>query len=278
MKSVTIIISHLTFLKKIDKKSGGNAMALYKCECGNEKEIRISHVKSLKTISCGCGLSGKGKRERTKDEKVALSLLNKTHGLSKHPLYKIYYGIIKRCENKKCKAYPRYGGIGVKMCDEWRNDFVKFYDWALENGWKVGMEIDKDIKAMAIGIEPIAYSPEMCSVVTQKENMNATILNKIIEYDGRKQTMKQWSDEYGINYKALWSRLNRGWDFETALFRQNVTTKESGFERRKILLNTQTGIFYFGLKEAAWSAGINENTLFYKLDGKRKNNTHFVYA
>ena len=142
---------------------------------------------------------------------------NKTHGLSKHPLYKIYHGIIKRCYNSKCKAYIRYGGVGIKMCDEWKNDFVNFYDWAIKNGWKKGMEIDKDKIPKELGTPVTLYGPETCSVLTMKENMNNQSTNRVIEHLGRKQTLSQWADEFKISYKCLWRRLNLGWSFEAAL-------------------------------------------------------------
>ena len=204
---------------------------------------------------------------------------DRKNDVAKHPLYKVYHDIIKRCENKNCRAYPWYGGGGVKMCDEWRMDFIAFYNWAVSNGWNAGMEIDKDRIPRQLGIPAVVYSPEMCSILTKKENMNAHSLNRIEEYLGRKQTLSEWADEFNVNYKLLWSRLKRGWSFESALSSSKKTQQDTGNDRRKLILNTQTGAFYFGAKEASESSGIyTTNNLHCKLSGKFKNNTPFIYV
>lgn len=200
------------------------------------------------------------------------------HGLSKHPLYGIYNDILRRCYNKNCFAYQWYGGRGAVMCDEWKNDFRVFYDWCLANGWAAGMEIDKDKIPIALGIPALEYSPTMCSILTMKDNMNATGTNVYVEYLGKTQTLTQWAEEYGINYKMFWSRLKLGFDFGVALTRPNRNILETSALNRKIILNTETGIFYLGAKEAAASACISTNTLQNKLSGRRKNNTSFIYA
>lgn len=72
-----------------------------------------------------------------------------------------------RCYNLNSQKYPWYGAKGVVMCDEWLEDPLKFIEWAENNNWKPGMEIDKDIKFPGNNV----YSPEMCSLVSHKENM-----------------------------------------------------------------------------------------------------------
>lgn len=272
--------SRLTFITLTDKKRNGSTVAVYRCECGTKKELRTNQVKQGTIKTCGCSLSEKGKWERTIEQRANFGDKFKTHGLSKHPLYQIWGGIVKRCEDKNCKAYPYYGGNGVVMCKEWRDDFTLFYDWALLNGWKRGLHVDKDIIPKKLGIPALIYSPEMCSVVTMKENMNAISTNVNVEYLGKTQTLKQWAEEYGINYKAFWSRLKLGFEFGLALTRPNRTIQETSALNRKIILNTETGIFYFGFKEAAESIGIKENTLYGKIHCRRycKNDTPFILA
>lgn len=74
-------------------------------------------------------------------------MLGDKHGLSKHPLHNVWHGIKCRCYGKSSKGYNNYGALGVIMCDEWKNNFKSFYDWAISNGWEKGLQIDKDIKA-----------------------------------------------------------------------------------------------------------------------------------
>lgn len=256
-------LSKLTFIKNIGSDKYGKMIGLYKCECGNEKEISNAYVKSGHTKSCGCLQSiqspeklignkygfltcleyvgkmadgthlGKFLCEcgNTKNIKIyevlkgqvkscgcyknkQIGEFAKTHGLSKHPLYNVWHGIICRCENDKHKRYTDYGGRGVKICDEWRNDFMSFYKWCIENGWQNGLEVDKDIKAKKAGIEALLYSPEWCSIVSPIENGNATSSNKYIQYNGETLTASQWARKLGIDVFLIYRRLRRGWGIE----------------------------------------------------------------
>lgn len=184
-----VIQSRLTFIRKTI--TGKHAKAIYKCICGVEKEISIYPVQKGIVISCGCY----HKELHTK------------HGLLKHPLYSIWYHVKERCYSINAKKYPDYGARGVRMCDEWLNDFKSFYDWSIANGWKKGLQLDKDIKAMAIGIEPMLYSPEFCQFVTCIENNNAKRNNRFIEYNGRRETLTNWGKEYNISLRTLDRRL-----------------------------------------------------------------------
>lgn len=116
-------------------------------------------------------------------------------------------------------VYRHYGGKGVTMCDEWRNDFGSLLKWALENGWEKGMKIDKDIKAPKDG--PAIYGPQYCSIVTQKRNLWSREGNRIIEYNGVSKCMGEWADVLNIHYRTLKARLDRGWTIERAFKNEN---------------------------------------------------------
>lgn len=74
------------------------------CECGTETTSAIAaNVKQGSTRSCGC----LGQESRTK------------HGLSKHPLYCLWHGIVTRCTNPKVPEYRHYGGRGITLCERW---------------------------------------------------------------------------------------------------------------------------------------------------------------
>ena len=90
--------------------------------------------------------------------------------LYKHPLYAIWNGIKQRCYSPKRKDYPRYGGIGVTMAEEWKNDSSAFITWCLEHGWTEDLEVDKDIKCNELNITPAIYSPDTISFVTPSRN------------------------------------------------------------------------------------------------------------
>jgi hypothetical protein len=95
------------------------------------------------------------------------------------------------------------------MCDEWFNGPELFIAWALENGWKKGLEIDKDIKADKLGGDGLIYSPEWCSVVTPKENGNNTRRSRKMEYNGVIQTSAQWSEHFGVSKATFWYRVKK---------------------------------------------------------------------
>lgn len=139
---------YLTFLKVLPVCDRWRKVEL-KCDCGSVIVALWSNVNSGKTKSCGC------KRFPTGE-------------MVNHPLQKILTGIRQRCNNPKCEAYPYYGGRGVKICKEWDESFEPFYKWCMENGWKPGLEIDKDIKGSGL-----LYSPLDCLIVTHQENSAA---------------------------------------------------------------------------------------------------------
>jgi len=109
----------------------GNRKWLCKCDCGG---TCIREGKNLiSTSSCGC--------QKTKQLSYAGSKRTK-HGDSKTSLYKRWTGMLQRCENPNNSAYGNYGGRGISVCDEW-HDYIVFKEWALANGYKKGLSIDR---------------------------------------------------------------------------------------------------------------------------------------
>ena len=92
---------------------------LCRCDCGKEKIIRSDALKSGGTVSCGC-LS----REK-----------HTTHHGTKERLFKVWRDMRNRCYNPNRESYKHYGAKGVRICDEWRDDYPKFREWALANGY-----------------------------------------------------------------------------------------------------------------------------------------------
>lgn len=189
-------VSLLTLIHELPGKYPGNKKkGLYRCECGNLKEIFIGNVTRLHTLSCGCF---------KQENPGALK-----HGLRKHPLYRIWSYIKTRCYNSKFEDYSDYGGAGVRMCDKWLEHPELFVKWALDNGWEKGMNIDKDIKAKKANIPAILYSDEFCSVVTSSENQNAKRNNRPIEYNGVTKNVMQWAEWSGVSKAAFWYRIKK---------------------------------------------------------------------
>lgn len=143
----------------------------------------------------------------------------KTHGLCRHPLYLVYKAMISRCYDENNKQYHRYGGIGITVCDEWKKDFVAFYNWCIENGWEKGLFVDKDIKPFKRGEPPTSYSPNNCSLVTHKENSRTKCDTIYVEYNGEKIAVSTLLDKIcrSEDYWMIKSRLDYGWPLDIAL-------------------------------------------------------------
>ena len=85
-----------------------------------------------------------------------------------------YVGMMQRCYNTKRKEYLNYGARGITVCDEWKEDRTKFFEWAKANGYAPDKQLDKDIGSRELGISPAIYSPETCRFITGSENSQAT--------------------------------------------------------------------------------------------------------
>jgi len=99
---------------------GSNGAIYWKCQCdcGKESIVSAGHLVEGATSSCGC--------YRSVDNIIHLTKVNTKHGISGTREYKSWNSMIERCFNKKHKSYPDYGGRGIVVCDEWRNDPTQF--------------------------------------------------------------------------------------------------------------------------------------------------------
>ena len=125
------IYGRLTVIEFVERK-GTVYWDRVRCECGVEKVVRRTDLKSGRTTSCGC------LRKALASERNAG---RKTHGLSRHPLYPVYHTMIRRCEDPTLPAYRWYGGRGVKVCQRWRESFPAFLEDMGER--PVGLELDR---------------------------------------------------------------------------------------------------------------------------------------
>ena len=119
-----------------------------------------------------------------------------------------WINMIQRCTNEKHRSFPRYGGRGVTICDEWKRSFESFL--ADMGEVKDGYSLDRiDVNGN--------YEPSNCRWVTMKAQGNNRGNNRLIEFDGRVQTLTQWAEEVGISKAALGYRIRSGWNVEEAL-------------------------------------------------------------
>lgn len=194
MKKINLVglrFGKLTVLSESIKNKSGHIKWLCKCGCGNEKIIDGHSLRSGKTKSCGCYASQKTKERNYK------------HGYCKERLYKIWWGIKMRTCNEKRREYKYYGGRGIIMCDEWLNNYLAFRKWAISNGYKDNLSIDRiDVDGN--------YCSDNCRWTDNETQANNMTTNHLLKFNGRTQNITQWSKELGINRLTISARVNRG--------------------------------------------------------------------
>ena len=174
----------------------GSVTWLCLCDCGNKTIVNGHNLRRGLTVSCGC-------KKRNEPSYV-------THGKSNTRLHGIWRGMKQRCYNPKHSAYQLYGAKGIAVCDEWKENFQSFYDWALENGYSEELSIDRiDVNGN--------YEPSNCRWATQKEQANNRTTNAYLSLNGERHTIAEWMQITGLSKAAIEGRLKRGWSVERTL-------------------------------------------------------------
>lgn len=135
---------------------------------------------------------------------------NFKHGLARTKLDSVFNGMIQRCENPKLHNYANYGGKGIAVCAEWRNDRAAFFKWALQNGYAEGLTIDR-IEASK------DYSPDNCRWVTYDVQQSNKSNFRLLTLNGKTLNLSAWGKEIGVQEATLRARLESGWSVEKAL-------------------------------------------------------------
>jgi hypothetical protein len=138
-------------------------------------------------------------------EKLIPSTVLRSHNCIRNKLKSVARTIIARCYNPKHKGYKIYGGRGIHVCQEWKNNIELIVDWMIDNGWKEGLEIDRINNNGH-------YCPSNCRITTKKENCKNRRSNRLITIGSDIKTLSEWCDVYGINYCTVHDRIKNGWD------------------------------------------------------------------
>lgn len=173
--------NYLTLTGEFIKKSN---VKYYECicVCGNKVNLLLSALTSGNTKSCGC------------KRKQLISISGTKHGYSSvsskkyNKLYSVWIGVKNRCYNKNHEHYSDYGGRGIVMCKEWEDDFVNFYNWAIENGYKEGLTLERNNND---GI----YEPNNCRWATRKEQARNKRNTVFITAFGEIKSIGDWVDD-----------------------------------------------------------------------------------
>lgn len=129
------------------------------CICGQKKTVEGTALTGQRTISCGCL-----RREQ-------VGRINFIHGESRTKLYGVWESMNRRCQDKKQRGYRTYGARGIRVCDEWRHDFLSFHDWAFSHGYAENLTIDR------INNDD-DYEPTNCQWLTRSVHNNKSWLER----------------------------------------------------------------------------------------------------
>lgn len=192
----------LTVLRKMENSPKWEC----RCDCGNTIAARGTDLRRGLVKSCGC---------LRKETAANNGRTQTTHGLRNTRLYKEWIGMKTRCYNPNSPSYADYGGRGIEVCEEWRDDFYAFFKWAMASGYdptavRGECTIDREDNSGN-------YSPENCRWITNREQQNNKRNNRLITYNGQTKTIPQWAAEVGISANTIHNRIRRGWHAERAI-------------------------------------------------------------
>jgi hypothetical protein len=175
-----------------------------RCRCGTERQVRVDHLSSGATQSCGC-LSSEVTTAR-----------NFKHGANirenRTLLYGVFASMIARCENSNVESYMNYGARGISVCDEWRHDFSQFKKWALETGYRENLTIErKDNNGN--------YSPQNCIWIPFKLQARNKRSNHYVTLFGETKILEDWfkDSRCAVDKSTFYRRIHRGLSEEQAL-------------------------------------------------------------
>jgi len=186
----------LTLINYVGKTKQRKSTWLCLCDCGNKKIMVLSRLKSGNTKSCGCIKS------------KAISDSKYKHGRNQKDRTYNSWAAMK----DRCKRRPYYIKKGVSVCDEWKNDFLQFLFDMGERPKNKTLDRKDNSKG---------YFKENCRWATNKEQMENTDRNRIIEFNGKSMIISKWGKELGLNSGVINKRIKRGWSIEKALQNSN---------------------------------------------------------
>ena len=200
--------SRLTVIRQaedyIDPSGKHRTMWLCECNCDMHNQLRLPTTALLNgtTLSCGC-INKEILRKR--------NIKNSRHNMCKTRLYKIWKSMHTRCYNPNDEHYKDYGARGIVICDLWKNDYLEFYNWSINNGYNNSLTIDRiDVNGN--------YEPSNCRWATDKTQQNNRRNNIQLTYNGETHTIKEWYDILKtVKLSTLYYRYHKGMSAEDIL-------------------------------------------------------------
>lgn len=173
----------------------GRSYCLCRCDCGKELEVLCSSLRTGNTKSCGCL------------QREATSTSNRTHGMCKSRLYRVYSAMKRRCTVATDPAFARYGGRGITLCASWSRSFSSFYSWAVRSGYKNGLSIERKDNDKG-------YCPSNCTWIPKPEQAKNRTMNVYVNVDGTRMCLSDAARKFGVTSPIVaQARVrNLGWD------------------------------------------------------------------
>lgn len=192
------VFGRLTVVERTENSKTGKTRWRCKCDCGNITTPYATDLRRQNTKSCGCL------------NKEATTKRNFIHGMSHSSEHNIWWAMVQRCYNPKDQAFSRYGGRGITICNEWRTDFMAFFN-------HIGPRPSKNYSIERVNNNK-GYKPGNVKWGTRIEQSNNKRDNHPITFNGQTKNLTQWARSAGINKKTLFNRINTlNWPIEKAL-------------------------------------------------------------
>lgn len=193
MRALDLVGQRFGRLTVAARISGAHGISTWHCDCdcGGSKSVAGRHLTAKVVASCGCLVTTHGH----------------SAGGSRSKTYMVWDSMRSRCSNPEHASYDRYGGRGIKVCEQWS----KFENFLADMGEKpAGLSLDR-IK------NDEGYSKENCRWATKKEQNRNTRSNRMVTYSGVTRSIAEWSELKGWPHHVIASRLRSGWSADKAI-------------------------------------------------------------
>lgn len=177
------VFHRLTVISEAGRSKDKKVIWNCECLCGNSVAVVSSFLRSGDTKSCGC--LRKEKLSEMVNEKV------KTHGLSKHPLFKVWDSMKERCYNPNHKSHKDYGERGITVCDKWRYSFEEFYNDAIL-GYAKGLQLDRVKNDEGYAPENIRWVTAQQNNMNRRGSKNGSSKYKGVGWDNTRNSWRAW--------------------------------------------------------------------------------------
>jgi hypothetical protein len=175
------------------------------CDCGNQLDVRRSSLVCGETRSCGCL------------QRELQSARARTHAFSDTRIYRVWWGMVRRCRDQNEKSFRFYGARGISVCEAWNRDFVAFFDWAMANGYDHHLSLERvDCKGN--------YEPANCCWIPRNDQQKNTRRTRYITAFGETKCLSDWLKDprCKASRSTIYGRLNCGYEGENLIIGVNL--------------------------------------------------------